>query len=99
MEITQFALGVLSVVFLLGIIGGIFGAIQLANLRACLDDQEETIKDLHRDNVQASELNNRRLDDEVNRINEAVGNIYRDMDSRFDKFENRLKTSKQFLKD
>jgi hypothetical protein len=91
MEITSFALGILSVIFLLGIVVHVFSALKISKLEKEINSIKMDIADIHRRISEVSELDNRRIDNEVGRVDELVNNIYRDIDSRFDKFQNRIK--------
>lgn len=99
MEITSFVLGVLSVIFILGIIVGFLGASKIEKLEQKTNSLIREIEDCNRYASQISELDNRRIDGEIDRVNDLIKTVYKDVDSRFDKFENKLKNSKQLLKD
>ena len=107
MEYASFILGVLSVIFILVVVG-IFRMhkrvenqeSRLAHSKDNLNGIYNEIENLHRRISEVSELDNRRIDGEIDRVNKIVDDIYRTIDSRFDKFENKIQTkSKQLLKD
>jgi nitrogen fixation/metabolism regulation signal transduction histidine kinase len=98
MDITSFVQGIFTVVYLITVVGMVWIAVGLMTakktvreLRELLRDSDETVSRLERDF-------HIRVDDELKEIYSKVDEIYRDMDSRFDKFENRI-TKKQLLND
>jgi hypothetical protein len=98
MDITSFVQGIFTVVYLITVVGMVwmvwsFKASQktVGELKELLRDSNEVISRLERDF-------HIRVDDELKEIYSKVDEIYRDMDSRFDKFENRI-TKKQLLND
>lgn len=92
MEITPFVLGMLSVVFALGIILSVFSARKIANLEKEINSIVRELEDSRR-NTDSSISNVYRS------VDERFDHLFRDLDSRLDKLENRLKNSKQLLKD
>jgi site-specific DNA-adenine methylase len=93
-----FVLGMLSVIFI-GMIVGMFRINeQVSKNSEKLKSIEETIVDIYNVIGRNSELIDRRVDGEIDRTNHMVDEVYRSIDSRFDKFENKLK-EKTLLKD
>ena len=107
MEYTSFILGVLSVIFILMVVGMFRISQRVDKTENGVSHIQENAKwfnteidNVHRRINEVSELDNRRVDGEIDRVNKLVDDIYRAIDSRFDKLENKLKTSsKQLLKD
>jgi hypothetical protein len=93
-----FVLGMLSVIFI-GMIVGMFRINRQVseNSQKC-KEFEGTIVDIYNVIGRNSELIDRRVDGEIDRTNHMVDELYRAIDSRFDKFENKLK-EKTLLKD
>ena len=86
METLTFVQGIFSVIGFL-MVGGIVWALRKINeLNDYNNDLNTEIRDLHL-----------RIDAENQEINKLIEQMYRDMDSRFDKFEHRI-SKKQLLK-
>ena len=86
METLTFVQGIFSVIGFL-MVGGIVWALRKINeLNTYNNDLNTEIRDLHL-----------RIDAENQEINKLIEQMYRDMDSRLDKFENRI-SKKQLLK-
>ena len=107
MENLEFVLGMFTSIGVLGlgyVIVGIFKVKQRSN------NFEEVINGTQLDLENNQREIHLRVDGEVKDLNDQIENLYRHIDSRFDKFENRLtkidkdgcepvKTSKQLLTD
>lgn len=96
MEITSFVLGMLVVVLILGIVAGVFSAHKVFKLQEELSSIMNSIH-IENDNIyrkiqENSELDNRRIDGEIDRTDHLIQDVYRTMNSRFDKLENKLTT-------
>ena len=86
METLTFVQGIFSVIGFL-MVGGIVWALRkIHELNTYNNDLNTEIRDLHL-----------RIDAENQEINKLIEQMYRDMDSRFDKFEHRI-SKKQLLK-
>lgn len=86
MEITSFVLGILSVVFLLGIIVGVFGARKITKLENETSLLTREINECHRHISRITELDNRRIDGEIDRTNRMVDNVSSELHRRIDIF-------------
>jgi ribosome-associated translation inhibitor RaiA len=88
MENLEFILGALSMIGLLGLgyaVMGVFKVTQRSNgFDEAIDGIDKNMEDNHR------ELH-LRIDGEICRVDRLQDDLYRYIDSRFDKFENRLK--------
>ena len=93
-----FVLGMLSVIFLLVIVGMFRINRQVSENSQKCKEFEGAINDIYSGIGRNSELIDRRVDGEMDRTNRSVEDVYRSIDSRFDKFENKLK-EKTLLKD
>jgi uncharacterized protein YoxC len=90
METLTFIHGVLTVIGLLMGVGMVWVIQKIIDLKERLKEVSNELETIERDI-------HLRVDGESAQINEIVNSIYRDMDSRFDKFENRI-SEKQLLK-
>ena len=109
MEYTSFILGVLSVIFILMVVGMFRISRRLDKLEELKSYHDDFIKEyskevesLYRRIHEVSDLDNRRIDGEIDRVDHLLSDVYRSIDSRFDKLENKLlpKTAnKQLLND
>jgi len=93
-----FVLGMLSVIFLLVIVGMFRINRQVSENSQKCKEFEGAINDIYSIIGRNAELIDRRVDGEIDRTNRMVEDVYRSIDSRFDKFENKLK-EKTLLKD
>ena len=118
MEYASFVLGVLSIIFILMVVGMFRINKKLEKTIESLWGFENYKKDIaseidtiHRRIQEVSDMDNRRIDGEIDRVDKIasdihrrvdtdIDGIYRTLDSRFDKLENKLtNNSKQLLKD
>ena len=60
--------------------------------------QEKQLTDIENWISRNDELVNRRIDEEINRTDKMIGDLYSVIDSRFDKFEAKITINKQVLK-
>jgi uncharacterized protein YoxC len=90
METLTFIHGVLTVIGLLMGVGMVWVIQKIIDLKERLKEVSNELETIERDI-------HLRVDGESKEIEETVNSIYRDMDSRFDKFENRI-SEKQLLK-
>ena len=89
--LVTFGLGAGTVLIVIGV-AVVFKLVrQVENLITQLLDIEIVIN-------RNEEMLNRRIDQEIDRTDSLVGNLYSAMDSRFDKFEARITKEKQVLK-
>jgi ribosome-associated translation inhibitor RaiA len=107
MENLEFVLGALSMIGLLGLGYAVMGVVKVKQRS---NGFEEAINGTQLDLDNNQREIHLRVDGEVKDLNSQIENLYRHIDSRFDKFENRLtkidkdgcepvKTSKQLLTD
>jgi uncharacterized protein YoxC len=90
METLTFIHGVLTVIGLLMGVGMVWVIQKIIDLKERLKEVSNELETIERDI-------HLRVDGESKEIEETVNSIYRDIDSRFDKFENRI-SEKQLLK-
>ncbi len=90
-QIAAFVLGVSAVVF----IWTVAVAFRTANLAK---QNEKHIRNMEEWISRNDELLNRRIDEEINRTDKMIGDLYSVIDSRFDKFEAKVTNNKQVLK-
>jgi hypothetical protein len=88
-ELTSFVLGILTVL-LIGVVVGVVRANQKANE---LSNQSDELARLFDDEVASLHL---RVDGDMQEVNKEIEKLYREMDSRMDKFSS--KVEKQLLK-
>jgi hypothetical protein len=90
METLTFIHGVFTVVGVLTVVGMVWVIQKIIDLKERLRAVSDELETLER------ELNIR-VDGDIVEIEKTIDSMYRDMDSRFDKFENRI--SKKLLTD
>jgi hypothetical protein len=88
-ELTSFVLGMLTVL-LIGVVVGVVRANQKTNE---LSIQSDDLARLFNDEVSTLNL---RIDGDIGEVNKEIEKLYREMDSRLDKFSS--KVEKQLLK-
>jgi archaellum biogenesis protein FlaJ (TadC family) len=88
-ELTSFVLGMLTVL-LIGVVVGVVRANKKTNE---LSIQSDELARLFNDEVSTLNL---RIDGDIGEVNKEIEKLYREMDSRMDKFSN--KVEKQLLK-
>jgi len=91
METIAFVQGVLSVIGLLMVGGMVWVISKIKDLTSYIDTIQLQVDNLERDIHTEVQIQNQNLEQNIEQI-------HRDMDSRFDKFENRI-SQKQLLKD
>ena len=86
--------------FVLGVSAGVIvWAVVVAFKTAKLAKQnEQSIRNVEEWISRNDEMVNRRIDQEIDRTNRMIGDIYSVIDSRFDKFEAKITKDKQVLK-
>ena len=91
METIAFVQGVLSVIGVLMVVGMVWVISKIKDLTSYIDTIQLQVDNLERDIHTEVQIQNQNLEQNIEQT-------YRDMDSRFDKFENRI-SQKQLLKD
>ena len=91
METIAFVQGVLSVIGVLMVVGMVWVISKIKDLTSYIDTIQLQVDNLERDIHTEVQIQNQNLQQNIEQI-------HRDMDSRFDKFENRI-SQKQLLKD
>ena len=105
MENLEFVLGMVTSI---GVLGLGYAIVGIVKVKQRSDDFEEVINGTQLDLDNSQREIHLRVDGEVKDLSNQIDNLYRHIDSRFDKFENRLtkidkdgcepvKTSKQLL--
>ena len=89
--LVTFGLGAGAVLIILGIVA----VVRLVNQ---VNDLEKIVMDLDIVANQNEQMLNRRIDQEIDRVNEMYSRIDSAIDSRLDKLETRITNSKQVLK-
>jgi hypothetical protein len=84
-QILAFILGVGAVAFVLAVVAAFKTASKVEEIEKAISEQQDWI-------VRNEELINRRIDQEIDRVDKMVGDIYSVIDSRFDKAENKYTT-------
>ena len=77
------------------VIWGVVVAFRTAKLAK---QNEESIQNVEQWISRNDEMVNRRIDQEIDRTNKMIGDLYSVIDSRFDKFESKITKDKQVLK-
>jgi len=91
METIAFVQGILSVIGILMVGGMVWVINKILDLKSYIDGLQLHVDNLERDIHTEVQIQNQNL-------KETIEQTYRDMDSRFDKFETRI-SQKQLLKD
>ena len=94
-QIAAFVLGVIIALVMGLIIVGVLIAFRTSKLAK---QNEESIRNIEGWISRNDELVNRRIDEEINRTDKMIGDIYSVIDSRFDKFEAKITNNKQVIK-
>jgi hypothetical protein len=86
--------------FVLGVSIGAFVWVVVVMFRTAklAKQNEESIRTIEGWISRNDEMVNRRIDQEINRTDKMIGDIYSVIDSRFDKFEAKITNNKQVLK-
>ena len=94
-QIAAFLLGVIIALVMGLIIVGVLMAFRTSKLSK---QNEESIRNIEEWISRNDELVNRRIDEESNRTDKMIGDLYSVIDSRFDKFEAKITNNKQVIK-
>lgn len=89
--LVTFGLGAGAVLIVLGIVA----VVRLVNQ---VNDLEKIVMDLDIVINQNEQMLNRRIDQEIDRVDNITSNIYSAIDSRLDKLETKITNNKQVLK-
>ena len=84
-----FVLGVLSVLALVGVYRIVKVAFRVKDLQEDIDDIRCVINEIEADLGQTSDLLDRRIDGEIDRLDNITEELYKYVDSRTDKMESR----------
>ena len=94
METISFVLGMASVVVVAIAIVAVVALFKVVRLNKRLieleNNQYTEIQHIYNNIEQHSIMDNRRIDGEIDRVNIIADNVYKTMDSRFDKLETKL---------
>ena len=90
-EILAFILGVSAVAF-------VWVVVVTFKTAKLTKQNEESIRDTREWISRNDEMVNRRIDQEIDRTDKMIGDLYSVIDSRFDKFEAKITNNKQVLK-
>jgi ABC-type antimicrobial peptide transport system permease subunit len=90
-QILAFVLGVSAVVFVWTVVVAFRTASKVKNI-------EDTIQNIYQVLERNDEQLHRRIDQEIDRTDKLIGNLYSVIDSRFDKFEAKVTKEKQVIK-
>ena len=85
-----FVLGVLAVLALAGVVSMFKTRVQIKDLYAEIEDLQKVFNELEREIHRDSEMLDRRLDQEIDRVDRLDQEQYKYIDSRTDKMESRL---------
>ena len=88
-QTTAFVLGVLSVLALVGVYRIVKVAFRVKDLQEDIDDVRCVINEIEADLGQTSDLLDRRIDGEIDRVDNLIEELYKYIDSRTDKMESR----------
>ena len=88
-QTAAFVLGVLSVLAIVGVYRMFKVAFRVKDLQEDLDDLRNVINEIEMDLGQTSDLLDRRIDGEIDRVDNSVEELYKYIDSRTDKMESR----------
>ncbi len=86
--------------FILGVSAGllIWGVVVVYRTAKLAKQNEQSIRNIEEWISKNDEIVNRRIDQEIDRTDKMIGDIYSVIDSRFDKFEAKITNNKQVLK-
>ena len=85
-----FVLGVLAVLAVAGVVSMFKTRVQIKDLYAEIEDLQKVFNELEREIHRDSEMLDRRLDQEIDRVDRLDQEQYKYIDSRTDKMESRL---------
>jgi len=90
-QILAFVLGASAVVFVWTVVVAFRTASKVKYLEQCLEQVERSSRENDRDI-------HHRIDQEIDRTDKSIGDLYSVIDSRFDKFEAKITKEKQVIK-
>lgn len=93
-----FAFGVLAVIAIIMLVAIVVGIVKVLKQQDKITSLEKWIDDTNRFMENNRQEIERRVTEEVRILADEIGQVHRLMDSRFDKFEDKI-TKKQILKD
>jgi DNA-binding transcriptional regulator GbsR (MarR family) len=88
-QTAAFVLGVLSVLAIAGVYRMFKVAFRVKDLQEDIDDVRDVVNEIEMDLGQTSDLLDRRIDGEIDRIDNLTEELYKYIDSRTDKMESR----------
>jgi len=88
-QTAAFVLGVLSVLAIVGVYRMFKVAFRVKDLQEDIDDVRDVVNEIEMDLGQTSDLLDRRIDGEIDRIDNLTEELYKYIDSRTDKMESR----------
>lgn len=88
-QTTAFVLGVLSVLAIAGVYRMFKVAFRVSDLQKDIDDVRDVVNEIELDLGQTSDLLDRRIDGEIDRLDNKSEELYKYIDSRTDKIESR----------
>lgn len=97
-QILAFAIGVGAALLVWGVVVAFKAANRLNEVEGLLKDLEQAYDIMDRKIDERDQLNNQRIDEEINRTDRLVNDVYSSIDSRFDKFEAKVTKEKQLIK-
>ena len=83
-----------TIIFIGMVVGMFMVASNIKYLKQNINDIWNGLNDAHRRMAEISELDNRRIDNEIVRTDGLIEDVYRSIDSRLDKLENKLTNNK-----
>ena len=92
-----FVLGVLSVLAMAGVYRMFKVAFRVKDLQEDIDDVRDVVNEIEMDLGQTSDLLDRRIDGEIDRLDNLTEELYKYIDSRTDKMESRCDSKFQEL--
>lgn len=96
-QTTAFVLGVLSVLAIAGVYRMFKVAFRVKDLQEDIDDVRDVVNEIEMDLGQTSDLLDRRIDGEIDRLDNLTEELYKYIDSRTDKMESRCDSRFQEL--
>ena len=97
-QILAFAIGVGAALLVWGVVAAFKAVNRLNEVEGLLGDLEQAYDIMDRKIDERDQLSNQRIDEEINRTDRLITDIYSTIDSRFDKFEARVTKEKQLIK-
>ena len=90
-QLLAFILGVGTALIVWGVVVAFRTAIQVKLLQVNITDVDQVIN-------QNEQILNRRIDQEIDRVDNITSNIYSAIDSRLDKLDSKIENNKQLIK-